>query len=105
MSVPFNIKSKESHFAIGLDFADAIPTGRTLASCTCAARRYDDESDVTSDLLASPTATILSGSTTASIALKANGGTVGVLYEILFKPVLDDGQQLTASTYRVMVDS
>lgn len=105
-AVPFYLKDPSADFTIALDFADQIPSvtpAVTLESVKCSARKYRDETDATSALLAGGTdCTVLSGSTVGSI--NVSGGVRGTLYEILFTPTLSDGQVLPVTITRLMVD-
>lgn len=76
---------------IGLDFAPALASGRSLASGTV---QVLDPSgaDVTSALVTSGTATITGSQ--AKAQLKAGGGSAGTSYTLIFTVTLDDGEIL-----------
>jgi hypothetical protein len=79
-------KEPAENYVIGIEFAGKLPTGRTLSSSGVSAIDLEDETDATSTVLGSSTATI--DETRALVRVKA--GANGARYKITFLTELDD---------------
>lgn len=88
-------KTSAEKFTIAVEWLGALPFSATLSSCTVAARRMDDQSDATAQVLISPNATI-SGTQTRIIVA---AGKAGVRYRLLFTAILSNSEVLQEAVY------
>lgn len=81
-------KDPNEKFNIGMDFAPAIPTGKSLTTVTGTVFDEADGSNVSASLLSSMGAT-LSGT---QAILQLRGGADGHVYRVVLTATLDDGE-------------
>lgn len=83
-------KSKDEVYTIAAEFSGQLPFSATISSGTLSAVKLDDNSDASTTVWNSTTATI-SGT---QVRGKIQGGKPGVKYRLLFHAVLNNGEIL-----------
>ena len=102
MSVlPFFTKTPSMECVIALDFADDLPEGVTISSCTVSSQLFIDGVSSTATLFSTGTNATIDGSV---CKINVTGGTSSVLHEVVFRATLSDGQILDGLA-RLMVDN
>jgi hypothetical protein len=80
-------KQPSEKYAIGFDYTDRLPTGRSVSTAAVSAIIISSGADATSTVIDTPTATI-SGS---QVQFTIKAGTTAVDYKITVVPTLDNG--------------
>ena len=92
-------KLSSERWGVGFDFADALPDGATIVSGSATATDLGDQSDASSTLLVSTTATI-SG---AVATVRVQAGTAGHTYQVLLTVVLSTGSPADQLTEALLI--
>ena len=91
-------KTKAEKYTIAVEWLGQLPFSATLSSCTVAARRMEDQSDATSDVLVSPTATISGTQSRVTVY----GGRAGQKYRLLFTAILSNAEIVEEAVYMLV---
>ena len=83
-------KQPSEKYTVAIEFADRLPSGRSLASAVISATVYSSGADATSTVVDTPTGTI--SGTQVQFTIKAGSSTVD--YRITIIVTLDNGHTL-----------